>query len=314
MCPQYSSSPIWEQPCWRSRLGKDIECLNPLLEFQPLATVIGSGMGTWPKMGQSELNSEIFVSGWRKHPLILSGQSCVWKGGLCREVAAKSLQSCPTLCDPIDGSPPGSPVPGILHARTLEWLAISFSNAWKWKVKVKSLSRVRPLAWTAAYQAPLSMGFFQARVLEWGAIAFSECQEVGNHFSPSKGKLSSGWSRHTTEVRAWRTVENGSQSPTQTLAVEFSDTWDRIFSLSCFLLLAHCPTRTSVTKWGRQDTTVWNPGLESRVHTPHLAVRSVLIKNDEIIRIASIHCRPTICQVLFLAHYVGYLTETLQQL
>ena len=57
--------------------------------------------------------------------------------------AAKSLQSCPTLCNPMDGSPPGSPVPGILQARTLEWVAISFSNAWKWKVKMKSLSRVR---------------------------------------------------------------------------------------------------------------------------------------------------------------------------
>ena len=74
---------------------------------------------------------------------------------------AKSPQSCPTLCDPIDGSPSGSPVPVILQARTLEWVAISFSNAWKWKVKVKSLSRVRLLAtsWTAAYQAPLSTGF-----------------------------------------------------------------------------------------------------------------------------------------------------------
>ena len=60
--------------------------------------------------------------------------------------AAKSLQSCPTLCDPIDGSPPGSPVPGILQARTLEWVAISFSNAWKWKMKVKTLSCVRLLA------------------------------------------------------------------------------------------------------------------------------------------------------------------------
>ena len=59
---------------------------------------------------------------------------------------AMSLQSCPTLCDPIDGSPPGSPVPGILQARTLEWVSISFSNAWKWKVKVKSLSRVLLLA------------------------------------------------------------------------------------------------------------------------------------------------------------------------
>ena len=74
---------------------------------------------------------------------------------------AKSLQSCPTLCDPIDGSPPGSPVPGILQARTLEWVATSFSNAWKWKVKVKSLSCIWLLAtpWTAAHQAPQSMGF-----------------------------------------------------------------------------------------------------------------------------------------------------------
>ena len=81
-----------------------------------------------------------------------------------REVAAaaaKSLQSCPTLCDPTDGSPPDSTISGILQARTLEWVAISFSNAGKWKVKVKSLSRVGLLAtpWTAAYQAPPSMGF-----------------------------------------------------------------------------------------------------------------------------------------------------------
>ena len=75
--------------------------------------------------------------------------------------AAKSLQSCPTLCDPIDSSPPGSAVPGILQARTLEWVAISFSNAGKWKVRVKSLSHFRLFAtpWTAAYQAPPSTGF-----------------------------------------------------------------------------------------------------------------------------------------------------------
>ena len=84
--------------------------------------------------------------------------------------AAKSLQSCPTLCDPIDGSPPGSPIPGILQARTLEWVAISFSNAWKWKVKGKSLSCVRLLAtpWTAAYQAPLSMGL--SRQEYWSGV------------------------------------------------------------------------------------------------------------------------------------------------
>ena len=75
--------------------------------------------------------------------------------------AAKLLQPCPTLCDPIDGSPRGSLVPGILQARTLEWIAISFSNAWKWKVKVTLLSLVWLLAtpWTSAHQPPLSMGF-----------------------------------------------------------------------------------------------------------------------------------------------------------
>ena len=84
--------------------------------------------------------------------------------------AAKSLQSCPTLCDPIDSSPPGPAVPGILQARTLEWVAISSSNAWKWKVKVKALSSVRLLAtpWTAAYQAPPSMGF--SRQEYWSGV------------------------------------------------------------------------------------------------------------------------------------------------
>ena len=86
--------------------------------------------------------------------------------------AVKSLQSCPTLCDPIDSSPRGSAVPGILQARTLEWVAVSFSNTWKWKVKVKSLSRARLLATprTAAYQAPLSMGF--SRQEYWSGLPF----------------------------------------------------------------------------------------------------------------------------------------------
>ena len=84
--------------------------------------------------------------------------------------AAKSLQSCLTLCDPIDSSPLGSPVLGILQARILEWVAISFSNAWKWKVKVKSLSHVWFLAtpWTADYQAPPSMGF--SREEYWSGV------------------------------------------------------------------------------------------------------------------------------------------------
>ena len=89
---------------------------------------------------------------------------------LAAAAAAKSLQSCPTLCDPIDSSPPGSPVPGILQARTLVWLAISFSNAWKWKLKLKSLSRVRLFVTprSAAYQAPPFMGF--SRQKYWSGV------------------------------------------------------------------------------------------------------------------------------------------------
>ena len=94
----------------------------------------------------------------------LALQSYIWSlltSVLAAATAAKLLQSCPTLCDPIDGSPLGSAVPGILQARILEWVAIAFSNAWKWKVKVKSLSLARLLAtpWTAAHQAPPAMGF-----------------------------------------------------------------------------------------------------------------------------------------------------------
>ena len=100
----------------------------------------------------------------------LSHSICVGYPPFPTAAAAKSLQSCPTLRDPIDGSPPGSPVPGILQARTLEWVAISFSNACKWKVKVKSLSRVRLLVtpWTAARQAPPSMGF--SRQEYWNGV------------------------------------------------------------------------------------------------------------------------------------------------
>ena len=99
--------------------------------------------------------------------------SRVW---LFAAAAAKSLQLCPTLCDPIDGRPPGSPVPGILQARTLEWVAISFSNARKWKVKVKSLSRVQLLAtpWIAVYQAPPSIRF--SRQEYWSGVPLPNLQ------------------------------------------------------------------------------------------------------------------------------------------
>ena len=103
--------------------------------------------------------------------------------------AAKALQSCPTLCSPIDGSPPGSPVSGIFQARTLEWVAISFSNAWKWKVKGKPLSRIRLLVtpWTAAYQAPSFIGFSGQEY--WSGVPF-----------PSSEK---GTSMSILQVRNW---------------------------------------------------------------------------------------------------------------
>ena len=95
---------------------------------------------------------------------------------------AKLCQSCPTLCNSIDGSPPGSPVPGILQARTLEWVAIPFSNAWKWKVKGKSLSRVWLLAtpWTEANQAPLSMGFSGQEY--WSGVPVPSLQNVTTYY------------------------------------------------------------------------------------------------------------------------------------
>ena len=112
----------------------------------------------------------ILAIGWALLCLfLLCLELSIWYTYLAAAVA-KSLQLCPTLCDPTDGSPPDSPVPGILQARTLDWAAISFSNAGKWKVKAKSLSRVWLFAtpWTAAHQAPPSMGF--ARQEYWSGV------------------------------------------------------------------------------------------------------------------------------------------------
>ena len=108
----------------------------------------------------------MFLKCWMEKKML---DTLIWQRPAAA-AAAKSLQSCPTLWDPIDGSPPDSPIPGILQARTLEWVAISFSNVGKWKVKVKSLSHSRLLAtpWTAACQAPPSMGF--SRQEYWSGV------------------------------------------------------------------------------------------------------------------------------------------------
>ena len=93
------------------------------------------------------------------HLLYIFLKPCRQQAYFLTAAGAKTVQSCPTLCDSIDGSPPGSPFPGILQARTLEWVATAFSNAWKWKVKSLSLVWLFATPWTAAHQAPPSLGF-----------------------------------------------------------------------------------------------------------------------------------------------------------
>ena len=132
----------------------------------------------WGELGARGEGDHRGWDGWMASPTLwtwvwVNSLSWWWTGrpAAAAAAAAKLLQSCPTLHNPRDGSPPGSPIPGILQARTLEWVTISFSNAWKWKVKLKSLSRVQLLAtpWTAAYQAPPSMVF--SRQEYWSGVS-----------------------------------------------------------------------------------------------------------------------------------------------
>ena len=142
---------MWELETWPG-----IELKTPALGAQNLSHWITKSLEDFPG-GTVDRNPPVYAGNGDLIPAATAA-------------AAKSLQSCPTLCDPRDGSPWGSPIPGILQARTLEWVAISFSNAWKWKVKVKSLSRVQlfKTPWTAAHQVPPSMGF--SRQEYWSAV------------------------------------------------------------------------------------------------------------------------------------------------
>ena len=147
------SSVPWDESCpWLRTLGLNHNCHTPDVFGLCVGPAVNRASGVDVLKGQS--------------PML-----CSDNGLLDAAAAAKSLQLCLTLCNPIDGSPPGSLVPGILQARTLEWVAISFSNAWKWKVKGKTLSHVRLLVtpWTAAYQAPPSMGF--SRQEYWSGVS-----------------------------------------------------------------------------------------------------------------------------------------------
>ena len=155
-------------PSFHSFFSSQPACLSPFLHFNHIYTL------DWKK-NRSILDQMFFDVKWG-HYLY---QNIYYIKTVYAAAAAKSLQSCPTLGNPIDGSPPGSPIPGILQARTLEWVAISFSNSWKWKVKVKSESEVPqscPTLWDpmdGSLPGSSAHGIFQARVLEWGAIAFS---------------------------------------------------------------------------------------------------------------------------------------------
>ena len=142
-----------------------------------------------------------------KQILYTNASTCIKNWYAAAAAAAKSLQLNPTLCDPRDGSPPGSPIPGTLQARTLEWVAISFSNAWKWKEKVKSLSRVWLLAtpWTAAHQAPPSRGFSRQQYwsgvplpspknwYRWSYLQSRERNRYTEKVWIARGKGESGW-------------------------------------------------------------------------------------------------------------------------
>ena len=149
-----SDATLWGAP-WRGPCGKELrtDSLQPIASKEPRPWVQQPTRNwlpiiTWVGLESSPSPAEpwVWLTSW------LQPHERTWGPKYAMLCYAKSLQSCPTRWDPIEGSPPGSPVPGVLQARTLEWAAISFSNAWKWKVKVKSLSRVRLLAtpWTAA--------------------------------------------------------------------------------------------------------------------------------------------------------------------
>ena len=153
-----------------------------------------------------------YTFGWRKSHLYSDFYLAAIYIGIstAAAAAAKLLQSCPTLCDPIDGSTPGSPVPGILQARTLEWVAMSFSNAGKWKVKVKSLSHIRLLAtpWTAAYQAPLSMGF--SRQEYWSGVPVFLLGFVKDRFWAWSSHLTArvkSLSKRESELDSWSRLQ-----------------------------------------------------------------------------------------------------------
>ena len=194
---------------YRESSNKDEFCGNRLVQLYRLPSFLAnrSEAEMW---GVTQLEDSIRKSRFSLWTLSQSiwtwhmslAQVATWgknQSSLAATAVAKLLQSCPTLCNPMDSSLPGFRVLGILQARTLEWVAISFSNAWKWKVKVKSLSRVWLLAtpWTAAYQAPLSMGF--SRQEYWSDVPLPSPNQA------LEGPRFQGWLWHMSIALPWTT-------------------------------------------------------------------------------------------------------------
>ena len=166
-------------------------------------------------MKQALEATEMLTEGWMDKDVVY-----IYMKGFAA-ATARSLQSCPTLCDPIDGSPPGSPAPGIPQARTLEWVAISFSNAWKWKVKsekevAQSCPTLSYLAtpWTTAYQAPPPMGF--SRQEYWSGVPFPSPMKSFTNGYMVKNLSTGEWARDTDSIPGLgRSPGEGNDNPFQ---------------------------------------------------------------------------------------------------
>ena len=169
---RYSEGSSWED--WYIVRNNCYILKNPK-DFSISPSKVGCAI-LWVKETKVSNDPWLFKCPW-KHLLLVTWYC--WS--LMLLLATKSLQLCTTLYDPIGGSPPGSPVPGILQARTLEWVAISFSSAWKWKVNVKSLSRVLLLVTprTVAYKSPPSTGF--SRQEYWSGLLLPSPLLASNH-------------------------------------------------------------------------------------------------------------------------------------
>ena len=165
----------WETILRGSKITADGDCSHEIKRHLLLGREVMTNLDSLLKSRDITLSTKVHLVKAMVFAVVMYGcESWTEK----KAAATKSLQLCLTLCNPIDGSPPGSLIPGVLQARTLEWVAISFSNAWKWKLKGKSFSRVRLFAtpWTAAYQAPPSMGF--SRQEYWSGLPLPECQRT----------------------------------------------------------------------------------------------------------------------------------------